>query len=544
MLRIFSSLPRSHKFLLLPVTTMVTVLGAHELLKTEESPSSPEVSSIVQTSSLMPIRSAEAEGPEIAPAQGYSVDVASALALQAALAQRQPKQNEQIPPPNLVASANAGPSSQEESQARSDIRKRLFASLGRVGEDDPHYDDGFSADPLYLSEMDSYPGLSEEIDSHSAYVAEWQTYAVQPGDSFTSIASQSLGLGYSEVMNLLDAAPDAETRRLLVNMRVGSTLDYKLDEDGHLVGLKMMRNLREGVQLTRKAEGNGFDYANIARDVESTQRLFAGTVQGSFSQSAQATGLSSGEVAELTRTLSKKINFRRQAHDGDHFQVLVESDVIDGKPMSSRILAAQYQGSQTEISVIRYNDQFYTPDGKGLDPAFERYPFAGNHRLSSPFDLNRRHPVTGRVAPHHGTDFAMPTGTPIKAPANGRVVQVGSNRFAGRYVVIDHGNGMKTRYLHLSRALVSNGQQITMNDRIALSGSTGRVTGPHLHYEILVNNRPVDAMRLKLPGGQSLSGQQLANFRERSGEMLAKLNDARQGRAYANLQRSGASDDS
>ncbi|MDG4813664.1 M23 family metallopeptidase, partial [Hydrogenovibrio sp. 3SP14C1] len=92
-----------------------------------------------------------------------------------------------------------------------------------------------------------------------------------------------------------------------------------------------------------------------------------------------------------------------------------------------------------------------------------------------------------------GTDFAMPIGTPIIAPANGRVERVGNHHAAGRYIVIRHDNGYRTRYLHLSQPMVSQGQRVDMGERIALSGNTGRSTGPHLHYEVIVNNSPVNA---------------------------------------------------
>lgn len=130
--------------------------------------------------------------------------------------------------------------------------------------------------------------------------------------------------------------------------------------------------------------------------------MFSGTVNGSFALSAQSTGLSSAEVSELTSVLSKKLDFRRDARAGDQFRVLVESDMIDGHSMDSKVLAAEYEGQRMNLTVVRNSadDHFYTPDGNSLDPAFDRYPFQGHYRISSPFNLRRHHPVTGRISPH------------------------------------------------------------------------------------------------------------------------------------------------
>ncbi len=300
-------------------------------------------------------------------------------------------------------------------------------------------------------------------------------------------------MGYSEVLALLDDLPDP---RMLTHWRAGHSFDYQT---------------------------------------------------GSFARSAQATGLSSSSVTELTRILQKKLDFRRDSRRGDQFQVLVESDMIDGETLDSRVLAVKYDGERMDLTVVRNttDDNFYTPEGSSLDPAFARHPFEGNYRLSSNFNPRRLHPVTGRVSPHNGTDFAMPIGTPITAPANGRVERVGNHHAAGRYIVVRHDNGYRTRYLHLSQPLVSQGERVTMGDRIALSGNTGRSTGPHLHYEVIVNNTPVNAMTVELPENTSLSGDTLIAFQRQAEPMLAALESGETGTiSVANYERDNDSDES
>jgi murein DD-endopeptidase len=123
----------------------------------------------------------------------------------------------------------------------------------------------------------------------------------------------------------------------------------------------------------------------------------------------------------------------------------------------------------------------------------------------------------------------MPIGTPVTAPANGVVERVSNHHAAGRYIVVRHDNGYRTRYLHLSRPLVNQGERVTMGERIALSGNTGRSTGPHLHYEVIVNNSPVNAMTVALPENTSLSGDTLIAFQSQAAPILATLESGETG---------------
>nr|WP_280538986.1 peptidoglycan DD-metalloendopeptidase family protein [Chromohalobacter sp. 11-W] len=531
MLRILHSLPRTHKLILLPVATMVTMLGAHKIVTViddnggtsathqitqdvdDSRSSSPSLASnaldTLETVTTRDIPLSELKAQEIVDVdfvdKAHAADdtVAEAPAFKAHAA-----------PPYLAAEA-------------------LHAAIqlpGLLSEDElddealggTSYED-FSIDPTELHDEDGPPDLEREIATQQEFVPEWETYTVQKGDTFALTAERTLGLGYSDVMHILDSIPD---KSALTRWRVGRSFDYKFDQEGDLLALRVMKNAREGYLIERKSPQDDFDVSNILKATEPSQRLFAGTVNGSFTLSAESTGLSRAEVAQLTSLLSKKLDFRRNTRAGDHFQVLVESDMLEGESVDSRILAAQYQGDRMNLTVVRNNadDQFYTPDGQSLDPAFNRYPFEGHYRISSPFNLRRTHPITGRISPHRGTDFAMRTGTPVDAPAAGRVIksayQAGG---AGNYLVIRHDNGYKTRYMHLSKRLVSEGDRVEMGQKIALSGNTGGSTGPHLHYEVMVNNRSVDAMRVKLPENQSLEGKALAAFQKESKPLLAKL---------------------
>ncbi|ABE58490.1 peptidoglycan DD-metalloendopeptidase family protein [Chromohalobacter israelensis] len=541
MLRILHSLPRTHKLLLLPVATMVTVLGAHQIVTVVGDDSGNATSPKVATSSDSTASTLGGEALDtLATVTTRNIPLSDLKA-------------QEIVDVSLIDKAHAKDNALPEAQAFetrdthahiANAAMHVAIQLPKLASESDYdseelggtsYED-FSIDPMELHDEDGTPNLEREIAAQQEFVPEWETYTVQKGDTFAQMAERTLGLGYSDVMHILDSVPDKNT---LTRWRVGRSFDYQLDEQGDLLALRVMKNAREGYLIERDSSHDDFDVSNITKATEATQRLFAGTVSGSFTLSAESTGLSGAEVAQLTNLLSKKLDFRRNTRAGDHFQVLVESDMLEGESVDSRILAAQYQGERMDLTVVRNSadDRFYTPDGQSLDPAFNRYPFEGHYRISSPFNLRRHHPITGRISPHRGTDFAMRTGTPVDAPAAGRVIksayQAGG---AGNYLVIRHDNGYKTRYMHLSKRLVSEGDRVEMGQKIALSGNTGGSTGPHLHYEVMVNNRAVDAMRVKLPENQSLEGKALAAFQKQSKPLLAKLESNADAPAIASVR--------
>ncbi|RUR33353.1 peptidase M23 [Vreelandella andesensis] len=549
MLRILHSLPRTHKLLLLPVATMVTVLGTQKLVTTYHDLNQPHTS---LESVLVPLSNDSAPGIPSLRQERTPVAEAIGRATRAIDATREhiPLQDlaaTEIVDLDIIPSAEASMAGlADETHTNTQLDDGALHMAVVVGTLSSGMLDNDNTASVEIADATSYEDygvelfgdisfLEMEIAAEEPYIPEWKTHIVESGETFALLAQNKLGLGYSEVLALLEDLPDP---RIFTHWQSGHSFDYKLDEDGRLLSLRMMMNIRDGVLLD--SEGEHFAVTTIERQGEAVQRLYAGSVSGSFARSAQATGLASSSVTELTRLLEKKLDFRRDSRRGDRFQVLVESDMIDGESLDSRVLAVHYEGERMDLTLLRNtsDDNFYTPEGSSLDPAFSRYPFEGNYRLSSNFNPRRKHPVTGRISPHNGTDFAMPIGTSIVAPANGRVEKVGNHHAAGRYIVVRHDNGYQTRYLHLSRPLVSEGARIEMGERIALSGNTGRSTGPHLHYEVIVNNAPVNAMNVELPENTSLRGDTLIAFQRQAEPMLAALNSGETGTvSVANYER-------
>lgn len=200
------------------------------------------------------------------------------------------------------------------------------------------------------------------------------------------------------------------------------------------------------------------------------------------------------------RDLINKIPVTAKAKSTRYFYLLFERKGSSKYLKAVRVVRGK---SVAEFVLAKYRGKWQWANKRGKVTAsggFLRYPL-NFKRISSPFNLRRRHPITRRIRPHEGTDFAAPVGTRIWAPADGVVTFAGRQRGYGITLEISHGNGYKTKYGHLSRILVRKGQRVKKRQTVARVGNTGRSTGPHLHYEVRVNGRPRNPMTVRLPGG-------------------------------------------
>ena len=216
----------------------------------------------------------------------------------------------------------------------------------------------------------------------------------------------------------------------------------------------------------------------------------------SFKTAAHRAGLTPSEIRSINDIFKNKIATTK-LKAGDKFRVL-----FSGIGTDALIYAVRLDTSKGSFETFMnpedrnyYGENEYTPTA-GI---FRRFPLAGEVKVNSHFNPQRRHPVTRRISPHNGVDFKAAVGTPIYAPADGTVTFSGYQRAAGYYVIVSHANNFSTVYMHLSKAEVKMGQKVIVGQLIARSGNTGRTTGPHLHYEIRINDRPVDPLKIDLP---------------------------------------------
>ena len=350
-----------------------------------------------------------------------------------------------------------------------------------------------------------------------------QEYLIKNGDTLSAIFEE-----HQISQTTLHQVMEADEQILALDIiRPGNTLTFSFNDDWSLEQMELYVHPARQI-LYRRVDSDNFEFEEIIHPGTWVQETISGDIRGSFFLSAQRAGLSESEVANITDLLKTRVNFRREMRLGDTFQVVRSKQFVgDEFTGESQILGVRIVCTRHSYDAFLFSDgKYYDSDGNSLIRAFTRYPFKGNRRLTSAFNPRRRHPVTGRISPHHGADFGMPTGTSIYAPGDGIVTRTMSHRYAGKYIEIRHNDRYSTRYLHLNKILARKGQHVKRGERIALSGNTGRSTGPHLHYEFHIKGRPVNPVTAPIPLLASIPKKQRDAFKFKVAELLALMDQA------------------
>lgn len=382
---------------------------------------------------------------------------------------------------------------------KSELRTLLPEASEPIDQDTPS-----PADDLPKDEIDE--DVPDESGTHD--------YVVSTGDTLSSVLNQ-YGIDMSDISQLVKADKD------LRNLQIGQQLSWTLTDDGQLQRLSWEVSRRE--TRTYDRSGDGFKSSAAMQQGEWQNKVLSGVVNGSFVSSARAAGLTGGEISAVIKSLQWQMDFRK-LRKGDRFAVLMSREMMDGKSEQSELQGVRMSSGGKDYYAIRAEDgKFYDRSGSGLARGFMRFPTVKQYRVSSNFNPRRVNPVTGRIAPHKGVDFAVPVGTPVLAVGDGEVIVSKRSGAAGNYVAIRHGRQYMTRYMHLKKLLVKPGQKVKRGDRIALSGNTGRSTGPHVHYEIWINNQAVNPLTAKLPRMEGLAGKERRDYLAQVREVVPKL---------------------
>jgi murein DD-endopeptidase MepM/ murein hydrolase activator NlpD len=320
-------------------------------------------------------------------------------------------------------------------------------------------------------------------------------------------------------LNLADLAslrnlPDLRTQ--VDQLKPGELLRFK-HRDGELVGLERKLSDSETLQVTRDEQG--FVSNVLENPLEVHTRTASATIHNSLFQAAAEAGLTDRVAFDLAEIFQYDIDFVLDIQAGDRFTVVYEEVFQDGAPLRvGNILAAKFVNEGREYRAVRYVDdagrgQYYSPDGKSLRKAFMRSPVQFS-RISSRFNLSRRHPVLNRIRAHKGVDYAAPTGTPVRAAGEGRVRFIGRQGGYGNVIELEHGSGVVTVYGHLSRfaSKLHRGQRVDLAQVIGYVGMTGLATGPHLHYEYRVRGAHKNPQTVPLPDAEPIPAAQRERF--------------------------------
>jgi murein DD-endopeptidase MepM/ murein hydrolase activator NlpD len=336
------------------------------------------------------------------------------------------------------------------------------------------------------------------------------SHEVQPGDSLAKIFA-GLGIPARELKLLERTDP---LGKKLTRIYPGYQFDFTLNDAKEIIKLTYAPGPLETVAFERA--GDGFIGREVQREPDILTAYKHATIDHSLFMASQRAGLDDALTMRLAHIFQWDIDFVLDIRKGDEFYVLFEERYLDDKFIGyGEILAAEFINQGQSYRAVRYMDEeghgdFFNPDGRNMRKAFLRAPVEFS-RISSNFNLRRKHPLYKRTMPHRGIDYAAPTGTPVLAAGNGKVQTVSKSSANGNYVVVQHGEQFVTKYLHLSRFArgIRRGSRVEQGQVIGYVGSTGWATGPHLHYEFLVNGVHQNPRTVKLPDAKPVpEGQQ------------------------------------
>ena len=304
--------------------------------------------------------------------------------------------------------------------------------------------------------------------------------------------------------------------------------------------IKLTHTDRELKELSRKVSetqtldvvrgDSGFAAKVLDNPVQTRIRTAQATIDSSVFEAAEAAGMSDSMALKLAKIFAWDIDFVLDIREGDQFTAVYEQIYQDGTYRhDGEILAAEFVNNGKVYRAVRFvNDDgsvgYYAPDGRPMRKAFLRAPVEFS-RVSSGFNPHRLHPILNLIRGHMGTDYAAPIGTPVHAAGDGRVSFKGERGGYGNALVLSHGDNVATLYGHMSRFAgnIRVGSHVQQGEIIGYVGMSGLATGPHLHYEYLMNGVHKNPQTVRLPGAEPLQAESFIKFRAVSAPLLASL---------------------
>lgn len=359
------------------------------------------------------------------------------------------------------------------------------------------------------------PQHTEEVQSQQ------HTYKVRSGDNLAKIFKRA-GLTPQETYHVSRAGKNANR---LLRIKPGESLTISTDEQGKLLALSYPYSTTETLLISAK-EGNGYASQIDTRSVETRLNFAQGEIESSFWNAGIKASLSENQIMSLAGIFGWDIDFALGIRQGDSFNVIYEEQYIDGEYIGQGdIVAAEFVNQGETFQAIRYKDgNYYTPEGRSMRKSFLRAPVNFKY-ISSNFSKRRFHPVTKRWKAHRGIDYAADRGTPVMAAGDGKVIRSRYDKYNGHHVFIQHGDKYTTKYLHFTKRKVKTGQLVKQGQIIGTVGSTGLASGPHLHYEFLVNGVHQNPRTVALPKAKPINSKEAASFKLIASQRVKQLSN-------------------
>jgi murein DD-endopeptidase MepM/ murein hydrolase activator NlpD len=352
----------------------------------------------------------------------------------------------------------------------------------------------------------------------------WREERVQRGDSIASLLAR-LQVEDAGALNFLRTDRRA---RGLYELVPGRTLRAVTTGAGQLLSLHYLK--ADGSELVLRRDQDAFSFGLEQPTTVTQLQMASGEIQSSLFAAMDRAGLSDAAAVQLADIFSSEIDFHRDLQPGDRFSVVYEAEFSNGEFIrTGRILAAEFINAGEQHRALYFEDSegrggYFTPDGKNVRKAFLRSPLEVS-RISSGFTFARLHPVLNVWRAHKGVDYSAPVGTNVRVTADGVIDFVGRRGGYGKVVVVNHRNGYSTLYAHLSgfaRDMVP-GKRVDQGALIGYVGMTGLATGPHLHYEFLVDGVHKDPLSQSLPEGNPVTTATRGMFERATAPLVGRL---------------------
>ena len=378
-----------------------------------------------------------------------------------------------------------------------------------------------------------------EAEEPSYLELDWKEQRVASGDNLSTLF-QRAKLSPLDVYKV----SSSKSGRALRNLYPGETFRFGVNNDGILAELQYIKSPLESHIFTYK---NGSYIAEKQlRQPEVLVSYREGVIKDSLYMAGKEANLPDKLIMELANIFGWDIDFVFDIRRGDSFSLTYEDRYLEGEKLGTgNIIAASFTNRGKTYQAVRYTNSkgrsnYYTPEGRSMRKAFLRTPL-DIFRISSGFNLRRKHPIHKKIKAHRGVDYAAPRGTPVYAAGDGKVIATGYSKPNGNYVFVQHGQTYTTKYLHLNRKKVRKGQTVRQRQLIGTVGSTGYATGPHLHYEFLVNGVHRNPRTVKLPQSQPIAKAEKAAFLKSTKSSLAQLAEYQRPTQLASAQRNNSS---
>lgn len=347
----------------------------------------------------------------------------------------------------------------------------------------------------------------------------WIDIKVRKGDNLAKIFERA-GLSPQETYRVSKSGKPAKK---LLKMMPGQTLSVLLDENNDFSTLKYALS-KSDTLIVQKSEDNKYHSEIVVGDIDTRLNYTQGEIENSFWNAGVKANMTNKQIMSLAGIFGWDIDFALELRQGDNFNVVFEEHYLDGEFLGfGEIVAAEFTNQGETFTAIRYEDgNYYTPEGRSMRKSFLRAPVNFSY-ISSSFNPRRFHPVQKRVKPHRGVDYAANRGTPVMAAGDGKVIKASYDKYNGHHVFIQHGEQYVTKYLHFTKRLVKRGQTVKQGQKIGTVGSTGMVTGAHLHYEFLVDGVHRNPRTVKLPKAKPIAKKDAEAFKQIASVRIGQL---------------------